>query len=55
LLDRIYKQKTRRNYKKRTYGKQLFAKLDPEVAVARCPYLKSMLDEMLKLARAGGL
>jgi hypothetical protein len=52
LLDRVYKQKTKRNYKKTTYGKQLFAKLDPIVAVSRCPYLKAMLDEMLFLAKA---
>lgn len=55
LLDRIYKQQTRRNYKKTTYGKQLFAKLDPATAVAKCPYLKAMLDEMLTLAKAAGL
>jgi len=55
LLDRIYKQVTGRNYKKTTYGKQLFAKLDPTVAVGKCPYLKAMLDEVLKLAKAAGL
>jgi hypothetical protein len=55
LLDRIYKEKTKRNYKKTTYGKQLFAKLDPAVAVGKCPYLKSLLDEMLCLARTAGL
>jgi hypothetical protein len=55
LLDRIYKQQTTRNYKKTTYGKQLFAKLDPTTAVSKCPYLKAMLDEMLTLAKAAGL
>ena len=55
LLDRIYKQQTKRNYKKTTYGKQLFAKLDPASAAAKCPYLKAMLDEMLTLAKAAGL
>ena len=29
LLDQVYRQKTRRGYKKITYGKQSFAKLDP--------------------------
>lgn len=55
LLDRIYKQQTKRNYKKTTYGKQLFAKLDPILAVGKCARLKEMLDEMLTLAKAAGL
>jgi len=54
LLDRVYKQKTRRNYKKTTYGKQLFAKLDPATAVSKCPFLKKMVDEMLSLAKKAG-
>jgi hypothetical protein len=55
MLDKVYKQRTKRNYKKTTYGTQLFAKLDPSIAVKKCPYLKAMLDEMLSLARAVGL
>lgn len=55
LLDRIYKQRTKRGYKKTAYGKQLFAKLSSANAVTKCPHLKSMLDEMLKLAKAAGL
>jgi hypothetical protein len=55
LLDRIYKQATKKNYKKTTYGKQLFAKLDPAVAVQKCPYLKAMLEKLLDLAKAAGL
>ena len=55
LLDRVYQQQTRRNYKKTTYGKQLFAKLDPNIAIGKCPYLKALLDEMLALAKAAGL
>jgi hypothetical protein len=55
LLDRIYRQQTSRNYKKTTYGKQLFARLDPAIAMTKCPYLKQMLDEMLALAKAVGL
>jgi hypothetical protein len=38
-----------------TYGKQLFAKLDPMTAVPKCPYLKAMLEEMLRLAKVAGL
>lgn len=55
LLDRIYKRVTKKNYKKTTYGKQLFPKLDPLLAVPKCPYLKAMLDELLLLAKAAGL
>jgi hypothetical protein len=55
LLNRIYKQRLKREYKKTTYGRELFAKLDPGVAVAKCPYLKGMLDEILSMARAAGL
>jgi hypothetical protein len=55
LLDRVFQQQTRRNYKKTTYGKQLFAKLDPNIAIGKCPYLKALLDEMLALAKAAGL
>lgn len=55
LLDGIYKQHTKRGYKKTTYGAQLFAKLDPSVAVNKCPNLKAMVDEMLVLAQTAGL
>lgn len=55
LLNRIYRQKRRHNYKKATYGPQLFAKLDPGVAAEKCPYLKALLDEMLALAKSAGL
>ncbi|MBX9792087.1 MAG: DUF4276 family protein [Pirellulales bacterium] len=55
LLDRVYRQRLGHNYKKVTYGKQLFAKLKPEVARQKCPRLKMMLDEMLRLARDAGL
>lgn len=55
LLDRIYKQVTRKNYKKTTYGSQLFRRLDPMAAVPKCPYLKAMLKEMLRLAKAAEL
>ncbi len=55
LLNRIYYQQTRRKYKKRVYGKALFAKLDPEIAYDKCPNLKIMLDEMLRMAKKSGL
>lgn len=50
LLDRLYKNR----YKKVIHGKMLFAKLDPELAYAKCPHLKAMLDKMLELAKAAG-
>jgi hypothetical protein len=50
LLDRLYRDNGRGNYKKITYGVQLFGKLDPEVAYAKCPHLKDLLDAMLALA-----
>jgi len=32
-------------------GSDLFSRLDPEIAGRKCPRLKEMLDEMLKLAK----
>jgi hypothetical protein len=55
LLNQVYNQKTRHDYKKTTHGKQLFAKLDPEIAADKCPRLKELLNEMLSLAEAAGL
>lgn len=52
LLDRLYGQKMRTHYKKVIDGRNLFRKLDPEVARARCPMLKGMLDDMLELVRS---
>lgn len=55
LLSRLYTQKTGRTYKKVTYGKDLFDKLDVSVAYEKCPQLKAMLNEMLKLAKHASL
>jgi hypothetical protein len=55
LLGRLYGQRLKQSYKKVTYGKELFDKLSPETAVQKCPRLKEMLDEMLKLAKSAGL
>ena len=51
LLDRLYKTATGRGYKKVTEAKNLFPKLDPAAAYAKCPNLKGLLDEMLTLAQ----
>lgn len=55
LLNRLYRIRARRSYKKRTQGKELFDRLDPEIAREKCPRLKEMLDEMLRLAKEAGL
>ena len=50
-LNDIFSKQTKRRYKKITYGKDLFAKLDPNVAYKKCPRLKELLDAMLKLSK----
>jgi len=55
LLERLYKQHTKRSYKKVTYGRELFSRLDPNMAYSKCPRLKAMLDEMLQMAKQAGL
>ena len=55
LLNRLYRSCTRKSYKKTTYGKQLFDRLDPNVVVEACPYLKEMLGQMLTMANTAGL
>ena len=50
-LNEIYSKQTRRRYKKVVYGKDLFAKLDPDVAYKKCPRLKELLDAMLNIAQ----
>jgi len=48
LLERLYRSHTGKSYKKRTYGEDLFRKLDPSVAYDKCPHLAQMLDYMLR-------
>jgi len=55
LLDRLYREKTGRGYKKVVYGADLFSKLDPEAARAKCPFFAQLLDELLAMAQAAGL
>jgi len=50
LLEQLFKEKLKQTYKKITHGKNLFDKLDPSVAYNKCPHLKGLLDEMLRLA-----
>ena len=55
LLDKWYRKATGKTYKKTVNGKELFGKLNSSVAVAACPYLRLMLEEMLAMAKAKGL
>ena len=55
LLERLYPLHIKRSYKKVVNGKELFGKLDPNVAYEKCPRLKELLDKMLALAKEEGL
>ncbi|HQU42417.1 MAG TPA: DUF4276 family protein [Pirellulales bacterium] len=55
LLDRTYRRQMNKGYKKTVHGRKLFAKLDPDVATQKCPHLKELLEEMLRLAHDAGL
>jgi hypothetical protein len=55
LLERLYRAKLKRSYKKITDGADLFRRLDPEAAAAKCPQLRVLLDELLALAKGSGL
>lgn len=47
----IYKKEIKRKYKKVVFGKDLFSRLDPNLAYRKCPRLKQLLDEVLRLAK----
>ncbi|AKT38479.1 DUF4276 family protein [Chondromyces crocatus] len=51
LLERLYREKLRRGYKKVIDGMNLFAALSPDTAHARCPRFRAMLDEMLAVVK----
>lgn len=55
LLERLYTTKLHRKYKKTTDGAELFRRLTPETAYAKCPRLREMLDELLQLAEDAGI
>ncbi len=54
LLDRVYRERLGRAYAKVVDGSNLFQVLDPSRAFDRCPYLQQLLQDMLRLASAGG-
>lgn len=43
LLKRLYVANTKRSYKKVANGRELFGRLDPEIAYRQCPKLKELL------------
>ncbi|MFH0998424.1 MAG: DUF4276 family protein [Pseudomonadota bacterium] len=51
LLGRLYPMHMKRSYKKVVNGKELFGRLDPNIAYQKCPKLKELLDKMLELAQ----
>ena len=51
LLERLYRQKIGRPYRKVIDGASLFRSLSPEKAAERCPNLRRLLEDMLALAR----
>jgi hypothetical protein len=55
LLGRLYAEKLKKRYRKTTDGKLLFGRLDPTLAADKCPFLKSMLTDMLAMAKEAGL
>jgi hypothetical protein len=54
-LDTFYMGKLKRKYVKTLDGNRLFGRLDPEKARRKCPYLRSMLDDLLQMAKDAGL
>ena len=51
LLKRLYEEATGRGYKKRTYGQDLFRKLDPRIVREKCPFFRKLADDLLELAK----
>jgi hypothetical protein len=51
LLNQLYKDAVKRTYKKRTYGEELFRKLDPQIVRDKCPYFRRLADDLVSLAR----
>jgi hypothetical protein len=55
LLEKVYREKMGGSYKQVTHGAELFGTLDPNLAYAKCPFFKAMLDDMIALAMKAGL
>jgi hypothetical protein len=55
LLQRLYRDRSGRTYKKVTNGKALFDQLDPQAVYDKCPHFRQMMEDMLQLAKRAGL
>lgn len=55
LLEQQYIQKLKRRYSKTTNARNFFPRLDTEVVVSRCPYLKAMLHALRQMALDAGV
>lgn len=55
MLRELYRLHTGRNYKETVNGPDLFSRLSPVEAYAKCPNLKALLNEMLQMACDVGL
>lgn len=51
LIERLYRSRLRKPYKKVIDGSNFFARLDPALAGRQCPYLQRLLNDLLALAR----
>ncbi|MCH8047619.1 MAG: hypothetical protein IID44_28330 [Planctomycetes bacterium] len=38
-------------YKKSVYAKNIFPNVDPQIAIDKCPYLKLLADDLLRVAK----
>jgi len=54
-LEQQYIQKLKRRYSKTTNARNFFPRLDTEVVVSRCPYLKAMLHALRQMALDAGV
>jgi hypothetical protein len=55
LLKRLDREKLKRDYKEVTQGREFFSRLDPEAVAKVCPHFRTMLEEMVAMARQAGL
>lgn len=51
LLNRVYRERLGKDYRKTIDGPNLFQSLSPDRAYEKCPALKALLDDMLSLAQ----
>jgi len=54
LLQRLYRSKTGKEYKKVTYGQDLLSRADPDRVMDKCPKLRNMVGHLLELAKQAG-